>query len=124
MGVVRKATLVRIEQLFGYPLFCKTYIHEKKHRQKQFFRNNNSNNNERTDERTYVRTENKIAHLSFFHSWKDSIGPCVVSAEKSGTMLPRRKVPSVAPSGYKLMYIFVPVSIVSMVDDDDDDVAS
>ena len=36
----------------------------------------------------------RTAHLSFFHSWKDSIGPCVVSALKSGTMLPRRSCES------------------------------
>ena len=34
--------------------------------------------------------ENRIAHLPFFHSWKDSKGPWVVSAPKSGTMFPRR----------------------------------
>mmetsp|Transcript_17732 Transcript_17732/g.37052 ORF Transcript_17732/g.37052 Transcript_17732/m.37052 type:complete len:247 (-) Transcript_17732:199-939(-) len=59
--------------------------------------------------------EKRIAHLPFFHSWKLSMGPWVVSAEKSGTMFPSRKLPSMEPSGYKLMYIFVPDSIVSMV---------
>lgn len=34
--------------------------------------------------------ENRIAHLPFFHSWKDSKGPWVVSAPKSGTIFPRR----------------------------------
>lgn len=53
--------------------------------------------------------------MSFFHSWKLSMSPWVVSAEKSGTMFPSRKLPSVEPSGYKLMYILVPDSIVSMV---------
>ena len=37
------------------------------------------------------------------------MGPCVVSHEKSGTILPNRKPPSVDCSGYKSMYAFVPV---------------
>lgn len=36
--------------------------------------------------------------LPFFHSWKESQCPCVVSQEKSGTMLPRRSPPSVDAS--------------------------
>ena len=35
---------------------------------------------------------------------------------KSGTTFPSRRPPSVDPSGYRLMYVFVPVSMVSIVD--------
>lgn len=62
---------------------------------------------------------NSIAHFPFFHSWKLGIGPCVVSAAKSGTILPKRILPSVLPSGYSDIYNFVPVSSPSIVDERD-----
>ena len=45
----------------------------------------------------------RIAHCPFFHSWKLSNFPWVVSIAKSGTIFPRRMPPSVLPSGYKDM---------------------
>ena len=38
--------------------------------------------------------EKRMAHLPFFHSWNESHVPIVVSALKSGTMLPRRSCES------------------------------
>src|SRR6056300_555933 len=61
---------------------------------------------------------NRMAHFPFFHSWNESKLPCVVSIAKSGTMLPKRIPPSVESSGYRLIYVLVPVSIVSIVDID------
>ena len=43
--------------------------------------------------------EKRMAHLPFFHSWNESMSPCVVSALKSGTTLPRRRLLSDDCSG-------------------------